>query len=103
MVCANETAHLDSIPHFCPIRKMVTNYSNMVLEDSEYKIIVTAIDIPPSDNTEEFKEKLFMVISKCPQEKTGGLTANITIAVKHQYDIIANISIEGGLINGAEC
>ena len=44
-----------------------------------------------------------MAISKCPQEKTGGLPANITIAVNHQYDMIANISVEDGLINGAEC
>ena len=71
---------------------MVTNYNNMVLENSsEYKITVTTIDIPPSDISEEFKEKLFMAISKCPQEKTGGLPANITIAVNHQHDIIANI------------
>ena len=76
----------------------------MVLENSsEYKITVTAIDIPPSDITEEFKEKLFTAISKCPQDKTGGLPANITIVVNHPLDIIANISVEDGLINGAEC
>ena len=84
--------------------KMVTNYNNMVLENSsKYKITVIAIDIPLSDISEKFKEKLFMAISKCPQEKTGGLPANITITVNHQYDIIADISVEDGLINGAEC
>ena len=83
---------------------MVTNYNNMVLENSsKNKITVTSIDIPPSDITGEFKAKLFIVISKCPQEKTGGLPANIGITVNHQYDIIAHISVEDGLINGAEC
>ena len=71
MACANETVHLDSITHFFPTRKMVINYNSVFLENSsEYKITVIAIDIPPSDITEEFKEKLFIAICKCPQEKT---------------------------------
>ena len=64
---------------------------------------ITAIDIPPSDISDKLREHLLAAISKCKPEKTGGLASNITVAINCQYDIIANISVEDGLINGAEC
>ena len=36
-------------------------------------------------------------------ENTGGLPSQVKIVVNHQYDIISNIAVHDGLINGAEC
>ena len=64
---------------------------------------ITAIDIPPSDISDKFREHLLAAISKCKTEKTDGLASSITVAINHQRDIIANISVEDGIINGPEC
>ena len=83
---------------------MVTDYNKKVLANSSKFIMkITAIDIPPSDISDKFREHLLAAISKCKPEKTGGLASSITVAINHQYDIIANISVEDDLINGAEC
>ena len=37
------------------------------------------------------------------KENTGGLPRQVKIVVNHQYDIISNIAVHDGLINGAEC
>ena len=36
-------------------------------------------------------------------EKTGGLPRQVKIAVNHQYDLISNIAVHDGLMNGAKC
>ena len=89
---------------FFPTRKMVARYNDMVLQNTmEQKITITAIDIPPNDNSPKFREQLHTAIDKQKAESTGGLPKQITIALNHQYDIISNISVEDGLMNGAQC
>ena len=80
---------------------MVADYNNVVLENSsEIKMTVTAFDILPPDISQKLKEQLLAVVSKCKQEKTCGLLSTITVAINHQYDITANISVEDDLMNG---
>ena len=73
-------------------------------EKSKYKYRkFLAIDILPPDISQKLKEQSLAVLSKHKQEKTCGLPSTITVAIKHQYDITANISVEDGLMNGSEC
>ena len=103
-VSSTEMQHLNAIPHFYPTRKMVNDYNNTVLENSsEVRMNIKAIDILPPDISVKFKEQLSTAVSKRKQENTGGLPSEITVAVNHQYDIISNIAVEDGLINGSEC
>ena len=75
-----------------------------VLESSsQYTITITAIDIPPSDILASAKENLQAAINKRTAEKTGGLPRQVKIAVNHQYDLISNIAVHDGLMNGAKC
>ena len=97
-----ETLH--HIPHFFPTRRKVESYNESVLEiSSQYTLSITAIDIPPSDILASAKENLQAAINKRTAEKTGGLPRQVKIAVNHQYDLISNIAVHDGLMNGAEC
>ena len=66
------------------------------------KVIITAIDIPPSGSSPKFKQQLQAALDKHKPESTGGLPKVITVAVNHQYDIISNIAVQDGIMNGAE-
>ena len=46
---------------------------------------------------------MLAAIEKCTSERTGGLPKQITVAVNHQFDVISNIAVEDGIMNGAEC
>ena len=97
-----ETLH--HIPHFFPTRRKVESYNESVLESSsQYTLTITAIDIPPSDILASAKENLQAAVNKRTAEKPGGLLRQVKIAVNHQYDLISNIAVHDGLMNGAEC
>ena len=70
---------------------------------SQYAFPVTAIDIPPSDISASTQEQIQSTMKKQKIENTGGLPSQVKIVVNHKYDIIINIAVHDGLINGAEC
>ena len=68
-VSSTERQHLNGIPHFFPMRKMVNNYNKTVLEhSSEVRMNVKAIDILPSDVSKQFQGTTF---DSCVQMQTG--------------------------------
>ena len=95
---------LSDIPHFFPTRNMVARYNDMLLQNTiEHKIAITVIDIPPNDISPKFREQLHDAIDKWMAESTGGLLKQITIALNHRYDVISNIAVEDGIMNGVQC
>ena len=69
----------------------------------QYAVTVTAIDIPPSDISASTQEQIQGALNKQKIENTGGLPRQVKIVINHQYDIICNIAVHDGLMNGAEC
>ena len=103
-ITAEEAKSLNHVPHFFPTRQKVDQYNENVLQNSTcQKVIITAIDIPPSGSSPKFKQQLQAALDKRNPESTGGLPKVITVAVNHQYDIISNIAVQDGIMNGAEC
>ena len=103
-ITAEEAKSLNHVPHFFPTRQKVDQYNENVLQNSTcQKVIITAIDIPPSGSSPKFKQQLQAALDKRKPESTGGLPKVITVAVNHQYDIISNIAVQDGIMNGAEC
>ena len=103
-ITAEEAKSLNHVPHFFPTRQKVDQYNENVLQNSTcQKVIITAIDIPPSGSSPKFKQQLQAALDKCKPESTGGLPKVITVAVNHQYDTISNIAMQDGIMNGAEC
>ena len=65
---------LNHIPHLFPTRKKVQDYNETILQRSAaQKIIITAIDIPPSSSSQRFMQQLQAAIDKHKPESTGGL------------------------------
>ena len=98
-VTQGQSEQLHHLPHFFPTRKRVESYNEYVLK----AFTVTAIDIPPSDISATTQEQIQATLNKRKIENTGGLPRQVKIVVNHQYDIISNIAVHDGLINGAEC
>ena len=90
-ITAEEAKSLNHVPHFFPTRQKVDQYNDNVLHNSTCKkVIITAINIPPSGSSPKFKQQLQAALDKCKPESTGGLPKVITVAVNHQYDIKSN-------------
>ena len=103
-VTQEQSEQLHHLHHFFPTRKRVESYNESVLKaSSQYAFTVTAIDIPPSDISTSTQEQIQAALNKQKIENTGGLPRQVKIVVTHQYDIISNIAVHDGLINGAEC
>ena len=103
-ITSKDGQSLNHIPHFFPTRKKVQDYNETILQRSAaQKIIIVAIDIPPSSSSQRFMQQLQAAIDKHKPESTGGLPKYITVAISHQYNIISNIAVNDGIMNGAEC
>ena len=96
---------LQEVPWFYPTKQIINDYNKYILENaSEYTVTKTPIDIPPSDISSSIQQQLLETAlhHKCV-ETTGDLPNVLQVTLNKQYDIIANISIDNGLLNGAHC
>ena len=57
----------------------------------------------PASISQILKNNISAAISKRKITHTGGLPEKITLITNQQYDLITNIDVEDGLINGAQC
>ena len=60
-------------------------------------------DILPSSISKILETNIAAAISKRKINHTGGLPENITLITNQQYDLISNIDVNDGLINGTQC
>ena len=98
--------HLNSnsaIPHFFPTREQVNSFNDNIIQKSTYKIISKCSDVIPTSISKLLFNKIEIAISKKQVKDTGGLSQEIILATDQQYDIINNIDVKDGLINGTEC
>ena len=78
-ITAEEAKSLNHVPHFFPTRQKIDQYNYNVLHNSTCeKVIITAIDIPPSGSSPKFKQQLQAALDKRKPESTGGLPKVIT-------------------------
>ena len=106
LVKEEDTTQLSHLPRFFPMRAQVQAYNEQALQhlpENSTVVTVTAIDITPSDLSHKFRDKIIRVTDRKLPKDTGGLPKKITIATQAQYDLISNIDVEDGLMNGAEC
>ena len=60
-------------------------------------------DILPASISKILETNINAAISKRKITHTGGLPQDVTLITNEQYDLISNIDVEDGLINGAQC
>ena len=94
----------NSIPHFYPTLEQVSLYNKKRTENPKNFVIESiCTDILPSSISKLLETNINTAISKRKINHTGGLPEKIILIKNEQYDLISNIDVEDGLINGTQC
>lgn len=96
-------ANNTTIPHFFPTKEQVKLYNSQIINNTNFTIESKSLDILPSSISKILENNIHIAISKRQEHNTGGLPDLITLNTEQQYDIISNIDVTDGLINGTEC
>ena len=92
------------IPRFFPTRQKVIDFNEQLLQQSvNPPITIYAVDTPPTDVSRDVQKKILEAAKHKSLNATGNLPYIMTVKVGQLYDIIANINVEDGIMNGAEC
>ena len=93
-----------SIPHFYPTLEQVHLHNQKVTQNQKNFIIESkSTDILPSSISKFLEISINAAISKRKINHTGGLPESIILITNQQYDLISNIDVDDGLINGTQC
>ena len=94
----------NSIPHFYPTLQQVNLHNEKVTKKpNNFCIKSRCTDILPASISKILETNINTAISKRKITHTGGLPQDVTLITNEQYDLISNIDVEDGLINGAQC
>ena len=94
----------NSIPHFYPTLQQVHLHNEKVTKNpNNFCIKSRCTDILPASISKILETNINAAISKRKITHTGGLPQDVTLITNEQYDLISNIDVEDGLINGAQC
>ena len=93
-----------SVPHFYPTLHQVKLHNQEITKDTtNFSIKSTCNYILPSSISKILETNIQTAISKRKMTHTGGLPTEVILVTNQQYDIISNIDVEDGLINGSQC
>ena len=93
-----------SIPHFFPTLEQVHLYNEQITKNTnQFSIKSQCNDILPASISVLLQTNIQNEISKRKITHTGGLPSEVTLITDEQYNLISNIDVEDGLINGAQC
>ena len=92
------------IPHFFPTLEQVHIHNEKITKNTnEFSITSKSTDILPASISPLLQTNIHIAISKRKITHTGGLPDEVILITNEQYDLISNIDVEDGLINGAQC
>ena len=79
-------------------------YNHTILEQSPGQTIsITAIDSTPTDITSNMQKQILIAARKKDLNSTGNLPYELIIKINQLYDLTANVAVDNGMVNGAEC
>ena len=100
----NQNLLLDtSVPRFYPTKEQVQVHNNRNLRENGTPITAESNDIIPSSLSDYMKNDISIAINKRQEKDTGGLSRTVLLSPDCQYDLISNIDVKDGLINGSPC
>ena len=103
-ISQEESIKMIDIPHLFPTRDGVAEFNETVLQRTPGEItIVTAIDAPPSDITAAMQKLILAAAQNKDINSTGNLPYELAVKEGVLYDLTANVDVEDGMVNGAEC
>ena len=103
-ILEEESIRIVDIPHLFPTRDGVAEFNETVLQRTPGEItVVTAIDSPPTDITATMQKLVLAAAQNKDVNSTGNLPYQLNIKEGLLYDLTANVDVEDGMVNGAEC
>ena len=69
----------------------------------QFSITSKCTDILPASISQLLETNINCAISKRKITHTGGLPEEVILVTDEQYDLISNIDVDDGLINGSQC
>ena len=80
------------------------NFNETILQRTPGEItVVTAIDSAPTDITATMQKLVLAAAQNKDVNSTGNLPYQLNIKEGLLYDLTANVNVEDGMVNGAEC
>ena len=99
-----ESLKMIDIPHLLPTRDGIAEFNEAVLQRTPGQItFVRAIDSPPSDIITSMQKLILAAAQNKDINSTGNLPYQLAVKEDVLYDLTANIDVEDGMVNGAEC
>ena len=103
-ISEEESLMMVDIPHVFPTRDGVTEFNEAVLQKMPGQItVVTAIDSPPTDISAAMQKLVLAAARNKDVNSTGSLPYQLLLKAGIMYDLTANVDVEDGMVNGAEC
>ena len=103
-ISREESLKMIDIPHLFPTRDGVAEFNEAVLQRTPGQItFVKAVDSPPSDISTSMQKLILAAAQNKDINSTGNLPYQLAIKEGVLYDLTANIDVEDGMVNGAEC
>ena len=104
LITQEQSDEMTSVPHFFPTRAKVCEYNERQLQQSDgAPVTIFAIDTPPTDLPATVQERIRNAAKNKSLDATGNLPYEMIVKVGQLYDVIANVCVEDGIMNGAEC
>ena len=92
------------VPHFYPTLEQVRLHNEKITKNNnQFSITSKCTDILPASISQLLETNIHAAISKRKITHTGGLPEEVILIADEQYNLISNIDVEDGLINGAQC
>ena len=103
-ISEEESLKMINTPHLFPTRDGVAEFNQAVLQRTPGQItVVTAIDSASTDITAAMQKLVLAAAQNKDVNSTGNLPYQLTLKEGLLYDLTANVDVEDGMVNGAEC
>ena len=103
-ISEEESLKMIDTPHLFPTRDGVAEFNQVVLQRTPGQItVVTAIDSASTDITAAMQKLVLGAAQNKDVNSTGNLPYQLTVKEGLLYDLTANVDVEDGMVNGAEC
>ena len=103
-ISQEESIEMIDIPHLFPTRDGVAEFNENVLQRTPGEVtIVTAIDSPPDNITATMRISILGAAQNKDVNSTGNLPYDLAVKEGVLYDLTANVDVQDGMVNGAEC
>ena len=104
VMSSERSLELTSVPHYFTANVLKDAFNLEILNRSPGRTVtVCAIDVAPSDIPKQEQAKALHAAKTKDMNATGKLPYELLLKEGQLYEVTANIAVEDGILNGADC